>query len=72
MPVPLRKARARHERQWIGRISGWLPSVVGGGVALRLRSRRLSASAPLFTARRPQTEASLNDVKVCSISTYPI
>jgi hypothetical protein len=25
-PVPLRKPRARHERQWIGRISGGLPS----------------------------------------------
>jgi hypothetical protein len=30
---------------------------LGGGVALRLRSSRLSVCAPLFPARRPQTEA---------------
>jgi len=56
MPVPLRKARARHERQRIGRISGWLPSALGSGVALRLHSRRLSACAslPPLAARRPK------------------
>jgi hypothetical protein len=58
MPVPLHKARARHERQWIGRISGGLPSV-----ARRRRCAPTSFPPSLrlrctFPARRPQTEAS--------------
>jgi len=60
MPVPLRKTRARHERNSVGRISGRLPSAA---------RRRRCAPAPFppslrlrFTpsARRPQTEAGLD------------
>jgi hypothetical protein len=62
MPVLLRKKRARHERQWLGRISGRLPSAVGGGVALRTPfppSLRLRSTV---SARRPQTEALKKDL----------
>ena len=56
-PAPLRKARARHERQFNGHISGRLPSAA--------RQRRCApASFPpslrlrcTFPACRPQTEA---------------
>ena len=55
--APLRKPRARHERQWIGRKRGGLPSAT---------RRRRCAPTPFppslrlrytFPARRPQTEA---------------
>src|SRR5947207_6898337 len=59
-PVPLRKSRARHEREsCVGRKSGGLPSAAG---RRPLRSGCDALYAPLrsprhFPARRPQTEA---------------
>ncbi len=59
-PVPLRKSRARHEREsCVGRKSGGLPSAISVR-PLRSGCDALCASlrSPLhFLARRPQTEA---------------
>jgi len=64
-PVPLLKPRARHERNRFNaaKATGFRLRL-GGGVALQLRSRRLSAFAPLspLSDRRPkprQTAAEL-------------
>jgi len=56
-PFHSAKPRARHEQQWVlAATAAAFRLRLGGGVALRLRSRRLSASAPLFplTDRRPK------------------
>ena len=71
-PVPLRKTRARHERQldWPHQRRA---SVCGSAAALRSGCvpAALSALRSTFPARRPQTEAASNDVKVCGISICP-
>jgi len=57
--VPLRKARARHERNFLGFTAHAFASVCGSAVLLRSGSASLDAPfrRRSTSARRPQTEA---------------
>ena len=56
-PVPFRKTHVRHGGDELAATAAGFRLRPSGGVALRLRSSRLSACAPLFPLARPQTEA---------------